>query len=295
MITFFTTPKPFQGKFDVIQRNAIRSWKALPGEPQVLVFGDEPGAREATRDLGVEHVVDVEKNEHGTPLVDALFARAEKLARHDILVYSNCDMIYFDDFPAALQRIRRDRFLAVGRSWGQEIEAPVDTTDAATRARIRGLAPSGKYRSGMDYFAFTRGFWTQIPPLAIGRGVWDQWLIYGALQRGPVVDISAATTIVHQNHDWTAHPGGQAWIWQGPEIARNKELAGPIALTYTIQDASHRLGRSGVRPVIKRQRVGRWLYNVGERYPSLRPLTRTAHRVIHADSARGIAARVGRA
>jgi len=41
VLTIFAIPKPFSGEFDRIQRNAISSWKSLPGAPQIILFGDE--------------------------------------------------------------------------------------------------------------------------------------------------------------------------------------------------------------------------------------------------------------
>jgi len=46
MLTIFTTPKPFEGHIDTIQRNALSSWKALSGSPEVLIIGNELGAKE---------------------------------------------------------------------------------------------------------------------------------------------------------------------------------------------------------------------------------------------------------
>ena len=44
MITFFTTPEPFRGHIDVIESNAIESWKRIHPSVEVIPFGDEEGA-----------------------------------------------------------------------------------------------------------------------------------------------------------------------------------------------------------------------------------------------------------
>ena len=55
MITFFTTGKPFRGADGIIQRNALKSWKLLDPDVEVIVFGDEEGAAEVCADYGLRH------------------------------------------------------------------------------------------------------------------------------------------------------------------------------------------------------------------------------------------------
>jgi hypothetical protein len=43
MLTLFTTAKPFEGHSGVIQRNALKSWKRLHPDVEVILFGDDAG------------------------------------------------------------------------------------------------------------------------------------------------------------------------------------------------------------------------------------------------------------
>jgi hypothetical protein len=61
MITFFTTGKPFTGHNAVCQRNALASWKRVAPDAEVILFGNEQGAAETARELGIRHVEEVEK------------------------------------------------------------------------------------------------------------------------------------------------------------------------------------------------------------------------------------------
>src|SRR5882762_1059941 len=61
MITIFTTAKPFTGHSGVIQRNALKSWKELHADAEVILFGDEEGAAEAAREAGARHVASVKR------------------------------------------------------------------------------------------------------------------------------------------------------------------------------------------------------------------------------------------
>ena len=71
MLTVFAVPKPFAGHIGVIQRNAVRSWRALHPECQILLCGDEAGSAEAAFELGVERLLDVDTNDFGTPLLSS--------------------------------------------------------------------------------------------------------------------------------------------------------------------------------------------------------------------------------
>ena len=77
MFTIFAVPKAFVGQVGVIQRNAIASWLRLTPGLQVLLFGKEPGTKEAARELDVDHVSSIRCNEYGTPLADDVFEQAQ--------------------------------------------------------------------------------------------------------------------------------------------------------------------------------------------------------------------------
>src|SRR5271156_609275 len=107
MLTIFTTAKPFRGHIGGIQRNAIRSWKLLHRDIEVILFGDDEGSAEAARELGARHEPEVKKNEFGTILVSSMFQRAQELASHNLLCYANCDIVLLPDFMEALEKVTR--------------------------------------------------------------------------------------------------------------------------------------------------------------------------------------------
>jgi hypothetical protein len=234
-----------------MQRNAIASWTALLPRPEVLLFGDEEGVADAARDLGVRHFPDVSRNEFGTPLLDDLFARAAREATGNTLVYCNADIILLPDFPAAIARVAasRARFLVVGRRWDLDLLRPLDSFGPDWQKALRQETLSaGEQRSPnfVDYFAFSRGLFDGLLPLAIGRAYWDNYLVWLARSRGAdVVDASAAVMAIHQNHDYSHHPGGSAGVWTGPEAKRNRALIGGWWHLYTIADATHMLSADG--------------------------------------------------
>jgi hypothetical protein len=255
MLTFFTTAKPFLGHDGVIQRNALKSWTLLRPDVEVILFGDDAGAAEAARALGIRHEPQVERNERGSKRLDYLFARAQAIARHDLLCYINCDIILMQDFCRALARVSAaySEFLMVGRRWDTEVNELYDFEKKDWEPQLRTtVLRHAKQRTPdwIDYFAFTRGLYAaDVPPLVIGRVFWDNWLLWKAGNSGaPVVDASNAVLAVHQNHDYRYHPQGKRGVFHGEESGRNHELAGGWKHLRTIADADEVLRENGLKP-----------------------------------------------
>ncbi len=258
MITIFSTPKPMEGEFRLLQENAIGSWQALGTEVEILLLGKESGVAECARRFGVRYLPEVAATEFGTPRVDDLFHRAEQAATQPVLCYINADIILGKDFLAAVRAVAdlRKRFLVVGQRWNLDVKEKIYFTDPDWEGKLRDqVRVQGRLEdpSGIDYFIFRRGLWGNIPPFAIGRTMWDNWLIYQARARGAeVIDATAELLVIHQNHDYGHHPQGRSGVWKGPEAERNMELAGGLAHYFTIEDATHLLTGQGLRPASDR-------------------------------------------
>lgn len=247
MMTLFSLPKPFRGHIDIIQRNAIRSWLCLQPACEILLFGDDNGVADAAKEFGLRHIPNIARNEHGTPLVNDLFAQAQRLATHDLLCYINADIIVMRDFLNGIERVASAfprQFLMVGQRWDLDIKTPL-AFEADWEERLRDLTRrDGRLHgmTGMDFFAFRQGLWATIPPFGIGRTSWDNWLIYGARKRGAaVIDATPSFMIVHQQHDYAHLAGGEHEAWHGQEAQRNFALAGGINCMFNLHDATHRL------------------------------------------------------
>jgi len=254
MITFFSTPKPFRGHIGIIQRNAIHSWKLAHPGAEVILFGNEEGAAEAARELGARHEPEVERNSIGTPLLSSLFDSADRLARHDRLCFLNADILLIDDFLAASSRLiqTHERSLMVGRRCDVDITEPWDFSKPDWGRRLRSMARErGKLRppQWIDYFVFPRGLLSQqVPPFAVGRPGYDNWLLWKVRSKGvPVVDATQVVLAIHQNHDYSHHPGGQQGLWRDIEAQHNYALLGKGHFA-TIDNATHRLTPKGLRP-----------------------------------------------
>jgi hypothetical protein len=250
LLTLFTCPKPFTNPhIATIQRNAIRSWCALGDEVEVIVIGEEEGLAEAAAELGVRHIREVGRNAQGTPLVSSLFALARQASSAPLQAYVNTDILLFGDFLTMAKRVaeQRQRFLIVGQRWDLDLREPLDFGpgwQAKLQARI---AAEGKLHppAGSDYFIYPRECFAEMPPLAVGRAGWDNWMIYYARVHGwEVVDATAAVRIVHQSHDYSHLPGGQPH-YRLPETGENVRLAGGRRTIFHLEDASCRLDADG--------------------------------------------------
>ena len=273
----------------MIQRNALKSWTLLDADVEVILFGDDAGAAETARELGLRHEPEVARNRFGTKRLDAMFRRAQEIARHELLCYCNCDILLKQDFCAALARVHgaHRRFLMVGRRWDTDIAEPLDFADAEWERRAEALAHErGAQQPGwsIDYFAFPRGLYAEMPALVIGRVWWDHWLVWKAREQGAeVVDASEAVTAIHQNHGYGYHPQGARGVWSDEQAAENYRLAGGRWHLQTIDDATHILGVDGERANWKRLWAPYWRYarpKVAPAWFALLDLTRPLRRAL---------------
>jgi hypothetical protein len=219
-LTMFTTCKGFTAPFDVIQSNAIKSWKAQGAE--VLVIGSAEGAERAAASLEFRYLPDVACAQSGVPLLKNLFEIAELSASHGLICYANSDIV-LANLGSALQRVVEhfEQFLVVGQRHNTRVEGRLDFS-ADWQMRLRDLARNrGELEApcAVDYFAFRRGLYQEIPPFIIARLAWDNWLVWDALRRQvPVIDATPVVTAVHQMH---AKPDRSV---DDPEWRHNRQL-----------------------------------------------------------------------
>lgn len=175
MITFFSIPRAFEGEFDELQRVAMSSWlSAVPG-CQIVSLGDE-----------------LPTNEQGTPLINKVFEWAEKVAEFDMLCEISADIILGADFEQAIKDIQDipGPFM-IGQRWD------INPGDEPESAKLHSPA-------GIDYFVYRKGTIPveEIPPFAVGRAAYDNWLVWAAINRWglTVIDATNAITAIHVNH-----------------------------------------------------------------------------------------------
>ena len=251
LITLFSTPKPFTDPhINLIQRNAIQSWLRAGKDVDILLIGEEDGLAAVAEEYGVLHVPDVKRNESNTPLLSSIFQIAHEASDSEFIVYVNTDIILPPNFQEVVQAVAKqaDDFLAVGHRWDLDVREKLTFPANWAEALKTTVQERGKLRGSfaIDYFIFPRKFYAQIPNFAIGRASWDNWMIYRARQLGlPVIVLTPALTVIHQNHGFGHIPGGK---YKSEEAKINLKLAGGRHNLYYMLDATHEFRRGKILP-----------------------------------------------
>lgn len=211
MITFFTTAKDFVGKNKITQINAIKSWQIAHPKAEVILFGDSQGASALSQELDFIHIPEIQTSCQRTPFINDMFEKASKLASNEICCFINADIIVYSKFVQNLldiHKLLKNNYLVVGQRQDINLEGEINFA-ANWETELNDLiTKEGTIHppTGSDFFGFPKSQYQQgdIPNLMVGRPGWDLWMIYnGRLKKFKVVDLSATTMVVHQNHDYS--------------------------------------------------------------------------------------------
>jgi hypothetical protein len=249
MLTLFSTPKGFTGLFAIIQRNAIRSWTMLEPRPEIILFGSDAGTAEICSELGLRHVPEVATSGR-VPLISDMFLRAQEVAAHDTLTFLNADIVLLPPFLGMVKCVQSSsqRYLAVGQRTDVNQAELIDFEQAGWAARLAARCDSdGELMPAnwIDHFTFPRGLYGDIPPFAIGRSGYDNWLLWKAEDSGArLIDVTRFCTVVHQRHDYS-HDKGAAAVFGGPDAERAKALVGHWSRYYGVTHARWLLTTDG--------------------------------------------------
>jgi hypothetical protein len=240
-MTIFTAPKPFKDPhIATIQYNAIRSWKELGDDVEVILIGDEYGVKEVASELGVRFNGDVKRNSLGTPLISSIFNLGRTLNNSPLLAYINADIIVFANFLETADHVSQKlrKFLLVGQRWDMDIQEKIDFSIEWEKKLKAECQSVGKLHSmaGSDYFIYPRECFLEVPDFAVGRAGWDNWMFYHSRKnKWACVDATKSIQIIHQNHDYSHLPPGKKH-YRLPETYENVKLAGGQLSIFTLLD-----------------------------------------------------------
>jgi hypothetical protein len=277
MLTFFSIPKPFSGYISRLQRNAVRSWRTVCPDAEIILLGDDAGVGEMAAEVGAVHIPKVACTEWGAPRVDDVFRQAENRAQHDLMCYINADIILLTGFMESIRIVVGipKSFLVIGQRWDLSVEEEINFQDPRWEEGVRKLVrESGQMHSpaAIDYFIFRKGLWPAIPPFGVGRTIWDNWLVLEARRRGAaVVDATGKIQAIHQTHDYSHHAQGFNGVWAGPEAENNVQLAGKPEYNFTIEDTTHVLTKNGVRLDCRPVKIKRHISTLMVLHPATAP------------------------
>tara|TARA_B100001029_G_C15059223_1_gene456941 strand:+ start:128 stop:982 length:855 start_codon:yes stop_codon:yes gene_type:complete len=204
MITFFTIPRPFTNLHQTIQSNAILSWKKIYPRCEILVFSDHSTIAEFCKKNKIEFIENFKCNSYGTPLLSDIWSIVKKRSSSDLICYINTDIILFSNFLDRVKSVNFNEFLLAGRRWDLNITDHIDFNSNWEPQLKKLINEKGVLhaKTGVDYFLFPKNNMPEMPPFAIGRAWWDNWLLtYFLNKKIPLIDGTSITT-VHQNHDY---------------------------------------------------------------------------------------------
>ncbi len=211
MITIFCTPKNFDGIFNTIQKNAIRSWRQISEQIEIIIFGNSRGSKEISKEVNGIYYPDVKCSRNGVPILSDLFKIANKISSFDILLFINSDILLPKNIIEVITKANRmySKFLLVGHRWDLEVKELINFNDFIALSRFWEMCrKKGEKDSpaAIDYFIFRKNTLKNIPDFVIGRPGYDNWLIWYARRNFfPVIDISKDVIVIHQSHHFNFH------------------------------------------------------------------------------------------
>ena len=177
MITIFSTPKNFENIFNIIQTNAIKSWRALSSDIEIIIFGDSEGSRQISKEVGAVYVPKVKSSANGVPILP-LHKKGRK-------------------------------FLMVGHRWDMDVNYDINFDDENNKKVFWKKADKQSVQhacTGIDYFIYRKGTFNNLPDFAIGRPGYDNWMLWHSRRRFiKLIDASSEIKIIHQNHHFNFH------------------------------------------------------------------------------------------
>ncbi|MAI85862.1 MAG: hypothetical protein CMF99_01550 [Candidatus Marinimicrobia bacterium] len=211
MITIFGTPKNFEGIFKIIQINAIRSWRSLSKDVEIIIFGKSEGAQKIANEVSAIYYPNIKCSKNGVPLLSDLFHKANQIASFDILLFINSDILLPKRFIYSIRNVKDkfSHFLLVGHRWDLKVEKLINFNEAAAESLFWEMSEMKSKKASpaaIDYFGFRKNSLKKIPDFVVGRPGYDNWLIWYARRNFmPVVDISEEVKVIHQRHHYNFH------------------------------------------------------------------------------------------
>lgn len=231
-----------KGLSAIHQRNALRSWRALDPDVEIIVFGLSEGGEEICAEVGAICEPNIQA-EGRLPILSDMFSKAQKMASHNLVCYVNADIILPNNWLGWVQHMHGIKeYLAVGYRTDVLVDQELDYSIDRDVLKLKGILHSA---AGIDYFAFPKAIHWDMPNFVVGRPGWDNWLLWKARRSNiPLVDISSVYSVFHQDHDWGEFKNGISDREKAPESLRNKSLLFHPWAACTLHDCNYELFHS---------------------------------------------------
>lgn len=253
MITILSSPKPFENESDWNQLNALRSWRSIGKNVEIIVFGDVPGIKNAVREVGAVHISGIETSSTGAPSFNAMVNYANIEGKYDLQIYVNCDILLNFNIIKSMQISfeKFNKFLLVGERLDLKEKIKIDTQYPHWEIGLYNLVEHAQLKphgpTGVDYFGFVRGLWGNLPNVYMGRAMCDQALLhYCHKNQIPIIDASQVVTAIHQFHDYSHLDRGKLEVTEGSDKKTMATLHGLKYSLPTISDSNFFIDKNGL-------------------------------------------------
>ena len=226
-LIIFTTCKPFIGDDAWRQEQAIKSWTLLEGiEKKIIIIGNDEGTKEICEKYNLIHEPNI-KTLHGVPYLYEMFIIANNYADdHDIMLWTNSDMIYFQDmintiYSFKINKPNEKNFLLIGQriDWHnprmlEKISKDefFDIINLKNISSINVEKLDSSYNEcslhsacGIDYVIHSKTtFLNNLDPNLVIAGTRHDMIMVGVgiNKKYFTCDITATCPVIHQNHGY---------------------------------------------------------------------------------------------
>lgn len=278
MVTIFSTPRPFKGQFDRIQRLALSNWIRHRDKSEIILFDDENGTTaKVAKEYGIKCIKNESRNEFGSLILSEVFKTVRKIAKYKILTQVNTDIILTESFFEGIKAVEKiPKFFMAGQRWNlDKVEVDMKIPDLENKLQSL-ISKSGILYpiTGMDYWVFPKSVQFNMPPLLVGRPGADSWLVYKSREMEiPVIDATGVINIIHHNHPIKYKSKNKfSMIWK-EETERNLKLGGGPDHMFSLLDATFYLTKNGLKkPKLTKERLARKILTLPVFYPKLLPI-----------------------
>jgi hypothetical protein len=244
MITIYSTLKPhtpkdpWHDRFEIIQTNAINSWKQLK-DVEIIIFGNNNQTKDFCKKHDVIYSGVSTTWKTNAPYLNDMVKRVETLSSNNMFLYVSDDIIIFEDTIKAAKNISNSslsEFCGCSQRYDAPIRQLLDFNSnwiaECQKDKVLGHPSAG------DYFIYSRGYWRdQIPPLAVGYLYCDDWLRwYASDVKKSLINMTERVLIIHPEHNHSYIKGDcdrvKKWrenIKSSQDFKNNKKLASRYA------------------------------------------------------------------
>lgn len=205
LLHLFTTWIPEPNK-TTVHRNTMKIWASYKPEIMPIVFANNQEVLEAAAGHDWIRMPITHHRCGGVPTLKSMFTTVQAKFNSHFYGYSNSDILFHSGLVRTLRMLSQNALmdkvpiLMVGRRTNVDI---TNTTFINNTEDIKNIAlKKGELflPVAMDYFITNRLFpWDRIPPMVVGRGSVDNFLMCMARKINvTIIDISNTVLAVHQ-------------------------------------------------------------------------------------------------